>query len=114
MDALLDDPRLALARSIVVEDPAIMGGLPVIRGTRVPAHDLAASVASGISLECLQAEHYTWLTLEQIELGILYARAFPLPARPPAKLPKPPCARLIASHGVPVQHGRRGGSAIPD
>ena len=38
------------AQDAVVSDPEILGGVPVLRGTRVPAHDVAASVAAGAYL----------------------------------------------------------------
>ncbi|MDE4605815.1 DUF433 domain-containing protein [Sinorhizobium meliloti] len=37
----LDD--LAAAREIVTASPDVLGGTPVIRGTRVPVYDVAAS-----------------------------------------------------------------------
>jgi uncharacterized protein (DUF433 family) len=43
--------RLQSARDMVVRDPEILSGTPVIRGTRVPIYDVAASVAAGISIE---------------------------------------------------------------
>lgn len=39
--------RLAAAREIVISDPDVLGGAPVVRGTRVPVHDVVASVAAG-------------------------------------------------------------------
>ena len=41
--------RLSEARQMVVEDPEILSGTPVIRGTRVPVHDVAAQVGCGSS-----------------------------------------------------------------
>src|SRR5215470_19214326 len=35
--------RLAAARKMVVSDPALLGGAPVVRGTRIPVYDVAAS-----------------------------------------------------------------------
>ena len=40
--------RLETARNVVVSDPEILGGAPVIRGTRAPVHDVAACVAAGL------------------------------------------------------------------
>lgn len=39
--------RLAQARQMVVEDPKILSGTPVIKGTRVPLYDVAAAVDLG-------------------------------------------------------------------
>ena len=41
--------RLAAARDLVVTDPEVLGGTPIIRGTRIPVYDVAASVAAGIA-----------------------------------------------------------------
>jgi uncharacterized protein (DUF433 family) len=75
----LDD--LAAARAIVTTSPDILGGTPVIRGTRVPVHDVAASVAAGYATDrILQA--YPGLDAEKIRLAALYAEATPLRGRP--------------------------------
>ena len=79
--------RLAAAEAAVVEDPAILGGTPVFRGTRVPVHDVAASL-DRLSLERV-LEAYPGLTGVDAELAQLYARAHPprgRPRRPPARL----------------------------
>jgi uncharacterized protein (DUF433 family) len=39
--------RLEEAREIVIEDPEILSGTPVIKGTRVPVHDIAALFDAG-------------------------------------------------------------------
>jgi len=49
--------RLQAAHEIVVSDPEILSGTPVIRGTRVPVYNVAASVASGISVERILAAY---------------------------------------------------------
>src|SRR5712691_3835281 len=46
--------RLALydrARQIIVSDPAIMGGMPTIRGTRITAQSILGRLESGDSVE---------------------------------------------------------------
>ena len=43
--------RLDKARALVVEDPEILSGTPVIRNTRIPVYDVAASVAAGLPME---------------------------------------------------------------
>ena len=45
------DEKLRAARAMVVEDPEILGGTPVIKGTRAPVYDVAASVAAGLPLD---------------------------------------------------------------
>lgn len=69
------------AREGVVQDPGILGGTPVIRGTRVPVHDIAAALAEGDSPGDIRAD-YSQLTDEQIEAAALYAAANPLRGRP--------------------------------
>ncbi|MEY2926122.1 MAG: hypothetical protein RL367_599 [Pseudomonadota bacterium] len=65
----------------VMSEPDILGGTPVIRGTRVPAHDVAASVAAGYSVADIIAA-YPSLNAETVELATLYAKANPLRGRP--------------------------------
>jgi uncharacterized protein (DUF433 family) len=72
---------LEKAREIVVEDPGILGGTPVIKGTRVPVHDVAAQFDAGTPVdEILRC--YPSVKERQIELASVYARAFPAPKRP--------------------------------
>lgn len=53
----------------IVSDPSVLGGMPVVRGTRVPAETIAKAVASGATpLEIL--DHYPSLTLDAIEACI--------------------------------------------
>ena len=73
--------RLAAAQDMVVEDAAILGGTPVIRGTRIPVHDVAASVAKGMSRECILAA-YRGLDETMLDLAVLYAEANPVRGRP--------------------------------
>ena len=69
------------AREIVVEDPGILGGTPVIKGTRVPVHDVAAQFDAGTPVdEILRC--YPSVKEREIELASVYARAFPAPKRP--------------------------------
>ena len=73
--------KLQAARSMVVSDPEILNGMPVIRGTRVPVYDVAASVTAGTPAERLLSS-YPSLKREQVELAALYAEANPLRGRP--------------------------------
>jgi uncharacterized protein (DUF433 family) len=43
--------RLIAARDLVESSPELLGGTPVTRGTRVPIHSVAASLAAGIPIE---------------------------------------------------------------
>ena len=80
-DTLAEHDKLTRARAAVTEDPEILGGTPVIKGTRVPVYDVAASAAAGVPMRRLQ-EAYPSLTRELIELAILYAKATPPRGRP--------------------------------
>jgi len=59
---------------MVVEDPEILRGTPVIRATRVPVHDVASLVDAGTSVDEI-LEIYPHLTPSQIGLAAIYARA---------------------------------------
>jgi uncharacterized protein (DUF433 family) len=72
---------LAKAREIIIEDPGILGGTPVIKGSRVPVYDIAASAASGLSVSDIR-EDYPSLNENKIELAILYVKAAPQRGRP--------------------------------
>ena len=43
--------QLKDAQQMVVEDPEILRGTPVIRGTRIPVHDVASLVDAGTPIE---------------------------------------------------------------
>lgn len=89
--------RLQEARSLVVEDPEILRGVPVIRNTRIPVYDVAASVAVGISADRLLAA-YPGLTAKDVELAALYAEANPQRGRPRrSPTPSPRKISLVVS-----------------
>lgn len=73
--------RLAAAGRLVVTDPGVLGGTPVIRGTRIPVYDVAASLAAGIPADRILAA-YPGLDPEKIALAAIYAEANPLRGRP--------------------------------
>jgi uncharacterized protein (DUF433 family) len=87
--------KLMLARAMVIEDPDILSGAPVIRGTRIPVHDIAASAAAGVDRERLK-EAYPGLGDEAIELASLYAEANPRRGRPKAERGPSPDLRLVS------------------
>ena len=95
--------KLEEARGMVVRDPDVLGGTePVIRGTRIPVHDVAAAVGAGLSVPDI-LESYPGLTAEQVELAALYAsveRPRGKPRRPLAER-LPSGARLLASGTAP-------------
>src|SRR5205085_11915706 len=86
----LDEPRreikerlkqLRRIERLVVINPAIMGGNPVFRGTRVPVHQVAELLAKGESVERLR-EDYPRVSEDMIRLAPIYAEAHPLRGRP--------------------------------
>ena len=89
--------ELRRARRLVVNDPEIMGGDPVFRGTRVPVHLIAELVAQG-SKPAELIESYPRLTAEMIRLAPVYAAAYPLRGRP---------RRQPWRDQQPVRRGRR-------
>ena len=62
--------KMDLLERIIV-DPAIMGGKPVIKGTRIPVDLILRLLAQGTSLEDL-VEDYPHLTKEDISAALLY------------------------------------------
>jgi uncharacterized protein (DUF433 family) len=82
------------AHAMVVEDPEIMGGTPVIRGPRVPVHLVAEMHRQGASVEEI-LEGYPSLTPEHIALAELYVQAHPRRG-PKTQTRLPRGARVIA------------------
>lgn len=72
---------LAKACDAVVCDQAILSGMPCVRGTRIPAHDIADMLANGDSPEAI-GEAYPQLSKVQIELAAFFAKAYPRRGRP--------------------------------
>ena len=69
------------ARTVVVSDPEVRAGEPVVRGTRIPVHMLADLVHQGADDEEL-LEDYPALTKESLNAALLYARMYPRRGRP--------------------------------
>jgi uncharacterized protein (DUF433 family) len=71
----------------ITTDPDVMGGLPSIRGLRIPVATVVAMVADGMSAEEIIAE-LPDLTREDVREALLYAaeavRERELPLRPTA------------------------------
>jgi uncharacterized protein (DUF433 family) len=88
--------RLNAARAQVIEDNEILSGTPVVKGTRVPVYDVAASVAAGIPMERILSS-YPSLNREQVELAALFAEANPQRGRPRQRIVPPAGAKIISS-----------------
>jgi len=72
---------LMAAEKMVVEDPEILGGTPVVRGTRVPVHMVAAQFDAGTPIERI-LKSYPSLTEAQVGVASVYAKAVPQRGRP--------------------------------
>jgi len=72
---------LARARDAVESDPAVLSGTPCIKGTRIPAHDIAEMLTNGDSAGAIH-DAFPQIAVEQIELAAFYARAYPRRGRP--------------------------------
>lgn len=78
--------QLTKAHQMVIEDPAILSGTPVIKGTRVPVYDIAAAVDSGTPMDRI-LRSYPSLKDWQVELASVYGKAVPPRGRPKRTLP---------------------------
>ena len=75
--------RLGRARETITVDHAVLSGTPCVKGTRIPAHDIADMLTNGDSVEAI-VEAWPGLTLAQIDAATCYARAYPRRGRPRA------------------------------
>ncbi len=90
---------LKRAREMVTEDAEVLGGTPVIRGTRIPVHDVAAAIAAGQPAERLKAA-YPDLDDDRIGLATLYAQASPPRGRPKTRGPAEAGFQLLSERKV--------------
>jgi len=72
---------LRRAEQMVLIDADIMGGAPVIRGTRIPVHLVADMLSQGASPDEI-VQGYPSLKIEQVRLAAMYAKAHPRRGRP--------------------------------
>jgi uncharacterized protein (DUF433 family) len=94
--------RLSDAKKMVVCDPEILSGTPVIAGTRVPVYDVAASFENGIGISTI-LEAYPSLSPEQVELAAFYAKAIP-PRGRPKRHALPKGAKIVTDRRIPRQN----------
>jgi len=87
--------RLQAARAMAVSDPEILNGTIVIRGTRVPVYDVAASVWSGVPIDRILSA-YPGLNQDDVELAAMYAEANPRRGRPRPRAALPAQAEVLA------------------
>ncbi len=74
--------RLAQAKAMVVSDPEIRGGEPVIKGTRIGVYEVATMLQRSASKEEILSGYPT-LRPEHLDLAVIYAKAYPRRGRPP-------------------------------
>jgi uncharacterized protein (DUF433 family) len=74
--------KLVRAKEMVVSDPEIRGGEPVIKGTRIGVYEVATMLQRGASREEILSGYPT-LRAEHLELAMIYAKAYPRRGRPP-------------------------------
>jgi uncharacterized protein (DUF433 family) len=89
--------RLSEARDLVVMDEDVLGGTPVIKGTRVPVYDIAASMDAGISMKRILSA-YPGLDEKAVELAALYAAANPQRGRRRRSAAPPAGAIIVSVH----------------
>lgn len=93
----LDD--LAEARKVVWSSNDILGGTPVLRGTRVPVYDVAAAVAAGHPTERILVA-WPSLNSEKVRLAAIYAEANPLRGRPRVSRDLPEGSTIVTDRRV--------------
>jgi uncharacterized protein (DUF433 family) len=79
---------LAKARSMVSSTPAVLGGTPVFKGTRIPVHEIANMLANGERPAAI-VKAYPKLDVERVRLAAIYAQAYPARGRPRTKPRRP-------------------------
>ena len=77
---LVDSYAEALDRHVVV-DPEIMGGLPVVRNSRIPVYTVLGRIEEGESMDDI-ARDFDHVPREALEAALAYARTHPRRGRP--------------------------------
>ena len=68
-------------RRRIVQDPEILSGEPVFKGTRIPLHHICALIAKEVPIEEIK-EDYPALTAHDLMYATMVARMKPNPGRP--------------------------------
>lgn len=106
--SLLEEARVRIASS-----PDVLGGADVIKGTRVMVRDLAEAANAGRPIaDILEDYEHPALTERDVELAVVYARAYPVRGRPPLEkmLAKKGYKKVHSSRRA---HGRSKGNEVP-
>jgi uncharacterized protein (DUF433 family) len=61
-----------MAHDRISQDPAIMGGKPVIKGTRITVEHILRECAAGVSVEDYVDQH-PHITVEDVRAALAYA-----------------------------------------
>jgi uncharacterized protein (DUF433 family) len=77
---VLDSYARSVGRHVVI-DPEIMGGLPVIRGTRIPVYTILGRIEEGETMDEI-GEDFDHVSREALEAALTYARTHPRRGRP--------------------------------
>lgn len=81
-DAMERAERYGAARDLlIVADDDVMGGTPVIRGTRISVYAMLGRIRDGDTIDEILSD-YPDLTVEAVEAAVIYARTHPLVGRP--------------------------------
>ncbi len=94
---------MEMPEEAIVSDPEILGGMPVIKGTRVLVYDVAASVKAGISRDRILSAYPT-IKEHDLDLAVAYAEANPLQRRT-RRLSPWPGATLVTSGQIQRRKG---------
>jgi uncharacterized protein (DUF433 family) len=78
-------------------DEEVLGGTPIIKGTRVPVYDVAASMDAGFSMKRILSA-YPGLDEKAVELAALYAEANPQRGRRRRSAAPPAGAIIVSVH----------------
>jgi uncharacterized protein (DUF433 family) len=76
--------QLTKARRLVSSTSDVLRGTPVLKGTRIPVHDIADMLANGDDPAAI-VKAYPQLVREQVRLAAIYASAYPRRGRPRMK-----------------------------
>lgn len=58
----------------ITSNPKVLGGKPVIKGTRIPVADILELIEAGISFDEIRKNYYPQISDEDIKACIHYAR----------------------------------------
>jgi uncharacterized protein (DUF433 family) len=94
---------MEMPEEAIVSDPEILGGMPVIKGTRVLVYDVAASVKAGISRDRILSAYPT-IKEHDLDLAVAYAEANPLQGRD-RRFPTVTGATLVKCGQIPRRKG---------